>query len=444
MLAYILRRVLYAIPILICVNVLTFILFFFVNSPDDVAHVILGDRHTKPADVFRWKRQMEYHLPRMINTQDRILYVGKEDLTSEAPPDITGYKVSSIHLDEGDKSLEANQQRLAEVRKSMRGNEVVLVNPTGLTKETAGVISGELMGAGMPMLLLNDGTEDLRQRFDETPWVFIDQPTDLQGVVDQLQSEGMERFTETLFFKKSMRLFWFDFGKSDRNNISISYQILDRMGASLSITVPAFFLGMILNLIISMLVAYCRGTYIDKSMLIICIMLMSINILFYIFGIQLYFGRYLMVAPVSGFPEHGNVLRFVMLPILIAVIADIGPGVRFYRTVFLEEINKDYVRTARAKGVKEHLVLFKHVLRNSMLPILTNTVTAVSGLFIGSLLLENFFSIPGLGDFTLTAIWAQDFRIVGSMVYLGAFMYVITLVLTDISYTIADPRVRLE
>ena len=241
-----------------------------------------------------------------------------------------------------------------------------------------------------------------------------------------------------------MRLFWFDFGKSDRNNISISHQILDRMWASLSITVPAFFLGMLLNLVISMLVAYCRGTYIDKGMLVVCIMLMSINILFYIFGIQLYFGRHLMIAPVSGYPESGSVLRFILLPVLIAIIADIGPGVRFYRTVFLEEINKDYVRTARAKGVKEHVVLFKHVLRNSMLPILTNAVTAISTLFVGSLLLENFFSIPGLGDFTLNAIWAQDFRIVGSMVYLGAFIYVISLLLTDISYTLADPRVRLE
>ena len=120
-----------------------------------------------------------------------------------------------------------------------------------------------------------------------------------------------------------------------------------------------------------------------------------------------------------------------------------GTGVRFYRTIFLEEVNQDYVRTARAKGLSEGVVLFKHALKNAMIPILTNVVLAIPFLFIGSLVMENFFSIPGLGSFTIDAINAQDFAVVRSMVYLGSVLYIVGLLLTDISYTLVDPRIRL-
>ncbi|MEE9613880.1 MAG: ABC transporter permease, partial [Thermodesulfobacteriota bacterium] len=125
-------------------------------------------------------------------------------------------------------------------------------------------------------------------------------------------------------------------------------------------------------------------------------------------------------------------------------LSSVGGGVRFYRTVFLEEIGKDYIRTARAKGLGEGKVLFKHGLKNAMIPILTNIVVAIPFLFTGSLLMENFFAIPGLGSFTIEAIQAQDFSIVRSMVYLGSVLYIVGLILTDISYTLVDPRIRLE
>jgi len=131
------------------------------------------------------------------------------------------------------------------------------------------------------------------------------------------------------------------------------------------------------------------------------------------------------------------------LPVLIGVIGSVGSSTRWYRTIFLEEMNKEYVRTARAKGLSEHIVLFKHVLRNAMIPILTGAVVVVPLLFLGSLLVESFFGIPGLGSYTIDAINSQDFAIVRAMVFLGSMLYIMGLILTDISYTLVDPRIRL-
>jgi len=137
-------------------------------------------------------------------------------------------------------------------------------------------------------------------------------------------------------------------------------------------------------------------------------------------------------------------LRFFMLPVLIGIIAGIGSSSRWYRTIFLEEVGRDYVRTARAKGLSELRVLFRHVLKNAMMPILTGVVAVIPLLFMGSLLTESFFGIPGLGSYTIDAIQAQDFGVVRAMVFLGSALYIVGLILTDISYTMVDPRVRLQ
>jgi peptide/nickel transport system permease protein len=193
-----------------------------------------------------------------------------------------------------------------------------------------------------------------------------------------------------------------------------------------------------------MMVAFYRGTYVDYWGVIVCVILMSISGLFYIVGGQVLFGKLLRLAPISGFDYGLYGLKFIALPVIVMVIADLGGGVRFYRTIFLEEINKDYVRTARAKGLPERVVLFVHTLKNAMIPILTGVVVSLPFLFAGSLLLESFFAIPGMGLFTLEALQRQDFAVVQAMVSLGSFLYIVGLLLTDISYTLVDPRVRLE
>ena len=148
--------------------------------------------------------------------------------------------------------------------------------------------------------------------------------------------------------------------------------------------------------------------------------------------------------PISGYGNGVDIGKFLILPVMIGILSSAGSSTRWYRTIFLEEMNKEYVRTARAKGLTEYLVLFKHVLRNAMIPILTGAVAVVPLLFMGSLLIESFFGIPGLGSYTIDAINSQDFAVVRSMVFLGSMLYIVGLILTDISYTLADPRIRLN
>jgi peptide/nickel transport system permease protein len=193
-----------------------------------------------------------------------------------------------------------------------------------------------------------------------------------------------------------------------------------------------------------MVMAFFRSSYLDLSGVIFCIILMSISTMFYIIGGQYLVGKLLKLVPISGYDHGFNSIKFISLPILVAVISGIGAGSRWYRTLFLEEMNKDYVKTARSKGLSEMRVLFRHILKNAMLPILTGIVVIIPSLFMGSLVLESFFGVPGLGSYIIDAIGQQDFAIVRAMVFLGSVLYIIGLILTDISYTLVDPRVRLK
>ena len=192
------------------------------------------------------------------------------------------------------------------------------------------------------------------------------------------------------------------------------------------------------------MLAFFRGTTIDHWGLVLCVAMLSISGLFYIIGGQVLIGKMLNLAPISGYDTGTQAWKFLVLPIAIGVLGAIGSGSRWYRSLFLEEIEKDFVRTARAKGQTERVILFRHVLRNALIPILTGVVVVLPTLFMGSLLLESFFGIPGLGSYTIDAIQRQDFAIVRAMVFLGTVLYIIGLLLTDISYTLADPRVRLD
>lgn len=325
MLNYVIRRIIYAIPIIIGVNLLTAILFFYVNTPDDMARKILGEKNVTPQVIEGWKREHGYDLPLFVNESEK--------------------------------------------------------------------------GAG--------------------------------------------KVLRTIFFQKSLPLLWLNFGRSDRNNIDIRREIRGRMWASFAVALPTFIIGILVDITFAMIIAYMRGTYLDLSGVVACVILMSVSTLFYIIGGQYLFGKMLRLFPISGYSTGIHAVKFVILPVVIGVISGAGGGIRFYRTVFLEELGKDYIRTARAKGLSEGTVLFKHALKNAMIPVLTNVVVSIPFLFYGSLLMESFFSIPGLGSFTIDAINAQDFAIVRAMVYLGSILYIIGLVLTDISYTLVDPRVRL-
>jgi peptide/nickel transport system permease protein len=249
--------------------------------------------------------------------------------------------------------------------------------------------------------------------------------------------------TETIFFEKSVRLFAFDFGHADDGR-DISHDIRERMWPSLAIAIPVLMVGLLVNITFAMLMAFFRGTYLDTSGVVFCVMLMSISSLFYIIGGQFLLGKLFRLVPISGYEGGMEALKFLVLPVVIGAVSGIGSGSRWYRTFFLEESGKDFVRTARAKGLKESRVLFVHILRNALIPIVTGIVVVLPLLFMGSLLLESFFAVPGLGSYTIDAINKQDFAIVRAMVFLGSVLYIIGLILTDITYTIVDPRVRLS
>ena len=325
MFAYIVRRLAFAIPILIGVNLITFALFFMVNTPDDMARAQLGAKQTTPEMIEAWK-------------QDR------------------GY----------DKPLFFNQAE-----------------------------------------------------------------------------SGAEQFIETLFVQESVKLFQFDFGQSDSGR-QISADIQERMIPSLAIALPTFIIGLVTNIALALLIVLFRGSALDTVTMMVAVAIMSVSGLFYIIAGQVLFSKMLHWVPISGYSDGWDAWKFLILPVLIGVFAGIGGGIRWYRSVFLEEMNKDYVRTARAKGLSDLKVLFGHVLQNGLLPILTGVVVVIPTLFMGSLIMESFFGIPGLGSYTIDAINAQDFSIVKAMVFLGSVLYILGLILTDISYTFFDPRVKLS
>jgi peptide/nickel transport system permease protein len=441
MTAYIIRRSLYAIPILVGVNILVFLLFFLVNSPDDMARAHLGYKRVTPEQIDRWKREHSLDLPYFYNAgwyRIGSLPATTSENTAEFATAGSGEYALIV---EAPTARHTAQQRTVRVQCSQ---------PARL------VLSPDFDAQGVMLLPAEIPTR--RVYFRITPPQEPEQPPPSLRITFSLETPApthrillqykkplslLARFTQTAFFQRSVKMLVFQYGKSDDGK-DIGAEIFKRIGPSLSITVPAFVLGLLLDIFFAMVVAFFHGTYVDYWGVIVCVLLMSISALFYIMGGQVILGKLLRLVPISGFDYGVYGLKFIALPVIVAIIAGLGGSVRFYRTIFLEEVNKDYVRTARAKGLPERSVLFIHILKNAMIPILTGVVVSLPFLFAGSLLLESFFAIPGMGSFMLDAIQRQDFAVVQAMVSLGSFLYVVGLLLTDISYTLVDPRVRLE
>jgi peptide/nickel transport system permease protein len=235
----------------------------------------------------------------------------------------------------------------------------------------------------------------------------------------------------------------FDYGRSYQTKQQINTMIVRGIMPSLSITVPALLLTTLLAVSIGLIVSYFRGKAVDRIAVVLCILGMSISILAYILFGQYFFAYKMGWFPISGY-EPTDPFQYAALPALILVTVGLGYDVRFYRTALLEEINQDYVRTARAKGVSERSVLFKHVLRNGMTPIVTNVVIQIPLLIMGVFLLEGFFGIPGLGGITIDAINNSDFPVIKAMATLDALLLILGNMMTDIVYSWVDPRVSLK
>jgi peptide/nickel transport system permease protein len=257
-------------------------------------------------------------------------------------------------------------------------------------------------------------------------------------------AEGAHKATETVFWDRSVSLLALDFGRSDSKSATdIGYEIKTRMGVSLQLAVPLFLLQIVASVGFALLLVFFKNSPIDFWGVVACVLMLSISALFYIIVGQFLFSRVFHLVPISGFESGLDALRFLVLPVILSLLSRLGSEGRLYRAMFLEELGRDYVRTARAKGLSEPKVLFGHVLRNAMIPILTSAGSYLPFVFLGSLVFESFFGIPGLGAYVIEAITGQDFAIVRSMVFIGSLIYIASYVVIDMAYTLADPRVRL-
>ena len=235
----------------------------------------------------------------------------------------------------------------------------------------------------------------------------------------------------------------FQFGRSWSDRELIITKIAQGALPSLSLTVPMFIGEVVISISLALIVAFFRGTIFDVLSVFICVVLMSVPFLSFIL-----FGQYFLAFKWGLFPVYFwpdlPLPQYVALPILIGIVAGLGGNLRFYRTVMLDELRNDYVRTAFAKGLGTGSVLFRHVLKNAMIPIITQVILAIPFLFLGSLLLERFFGIPGLGYLMIDAIGARDFQVINAMTFIGAILFVVFNLITDICYSIVDPRVNFE
>ncbi|HUN93036.1 MAG TPA: ABC transporter permease [Burkholderiaceae bacterium] len=324
MINYVIRRAFYAVLILVGVNLLTFTLFFAVNSPDNIARLNLGGKRVTQDAIDAWKVQHGYDVP--------------------------------LWFDAG--------------------------------------------------------------------------------------ARGTAKVTHTLLFERSLSMFSLDFGRAD-NGRDIRHEIAQRVGPSALLMLPMTLLTTAVAIAFALLLVFFRASYLDFWGTVLCVVMMSISSLFYIIVAQWLFGKTLHEFPISGYEGGLDAPKFLLLPIVVGVLFQLGSEARLFRAMLLEEAGKDYVRTARAKGLAEPAVLFGHVLRNSWLPILTHVGALLPYAFLGSLVFESFFAIPGLGNYTIEAIVAQDFAIVHAMVFLGSALYIAAYLATDLAYAWVDPRVRL-
>jgi len=265
-------------------------------------------------------------------------------------------------------------------------------------------------------------------------------------VIQTIRAElGLDKPWYGQYFDMLRQLATFDFGRSYWTKQKITDMIVAGAGTSFSLGFPAFIISTSISLVIGLFIALYRGTIIDKTIVAFSVAAQSVSLLVYILA-----GQYLLayqwgLFPISGY-DPGMIERwqYLVLPILIFVFLSVAPELRFYRTIFLDELYQDYVRTARSKGLGTKTVMLRHVLKNAMIPILTNLVISIPFLILGSVLIESFFQIPGLGDLIVKAIANNDRPVLVSMTVLGTFAYIIFNLLSDILYAMVDPRVQLK
>jgi peptide/nickel transport system permease protein len=260
-----------------------------------------------------------------------------------------------------------------------------------------------------------------------------------------LNRSGQGPWHDSLFLNQMGRLARFDLGKSDVTNRPLAEDFREGALPSLLLTVPAFFVGLALSVVVALYLVFIRNGVVDLAASLACVALMSVPVMVYIIAGQFLVAQVLNYFPAFGFQLEGfSTAKFLLLPVALMVVSGLGADVRLFRAMFIEEMGQDYIRTARAKGVSSVLVLLRHVFKNGLINLITLVVASLPFLIMGSVVLENFFGIPGLGNKLFSAIQAPDFAVVQASVFLGSLLYLGGLLLTDVCYAWADPRIRLQ
>ena len=255
---------------------------------------------------------------------------------------------------------------------------------------------------------------------------------------------GLDKSYLLQFYDFLVQIVTFSYGESFSTGELLSEIFKQGIFVSLSLTVPPFIAGTLINITVALLISYFRGKWLDKVSTLLFVVSMSISYLVYIIVLQYVMSYKLGLFPIQGYQPGFASIPYLVLPWIIIMLVSMGPDIRLFRTIFLDEVKSDYVRTARAKGASEPRVLFVHLLKNAMIPIITNTVIAIPFLITGAFVMERYFGLPGIGDITITAINEGDFPIIKAMTMMSAILYALFNLLTDILYALVDPRVKLS
>ncbi len=424
MLRYITKRIVQMIPTVFGVILITFVLFNIVGGSP--ALQVLG-QHVSPQALEEFDEQRGFNKP---------LFVGSSTGTR-------AYADSDFERTAGDWQGAAGVIWTNGMIVLAAGGEYEFPLKFALRTDCEYELEIEGRAGGFPtfgenQLKLSNDWKKIRLRFQTVGKIIPGTaPVEIRAI--KLRRVMNNPFDSQFMFYLN-RLAHLDFGVSSSTNQRVSKLLSDGIGPSLMLAVPIFFAGLITAIMLSLFCAFWRDTWVDRFFVVFSVALMSVNYLVWIVA-----GQYLLAFKAGWFPVWGfEDPRYLILPVLIGVFSGLGAELRFYRTIMLDEAHRDYVRTAQAKGVSRLGVLFKHVLKNAMIPIITNTVIAIPFLYTGSLLLESFFGIPGLGYLGINAINSSDVDVVRAIVLVGSILFVIANLLTDICYALVDPRVKLK
>lgn len=453
MIAYIARRVLQMIPTVLGVIMITFILFNLVGGSPAI--MTLG-RNVSPRQLEEFDELRGFNKPLFMGWwsstrafedegfgADAGPWRGRENVlrvTESARSPFLQFAMDGEHEIPLHFTLRPETRYRWLIRYRLREPGTALVGLLGAEQEDG---RREWLEAGVLPANPNWTRAVIEFGMDANPqnWQPALRVEDGLLEVDSIRLQRRARhFFDSQFVHYIGQIVRLDLGTSSQTEQPIGQMIRAGIGPSLSLTVPIFVIGLVVAISLSLICAFFRDTWLDRFFVVLGVALMSINYLVWIIV-----GQYLLAFRWGWFPVWGyESMAYLLLPVTVGVVSGLGTDLRFYRTVMLDEMYKEYVRTAFAKGVSRSGVLFKHVLKNAMITVVTNVVIAIPFLYTGSLLLESFFGIPGLGYMGINAINSSDVDVIRAIVLIGSILYVLANLLTDICYAWVDPRVKLK